>query len=207
MLNSTDVYFAVSCRPMDITMCSPWQLVFLLILLVNNSLAIDAPAQILNYEPYLHLRTCAQPCLGGYATTAQIISVIGCGAPYYDSCYCRGMQDLDTQVTSFLSSCVNSQCSSNPMDLSSVFAAYDGYCSGKGITHPASNEATMIATNTETTGGGNTTPTVVVISTLIATDATGNSASTFTTRKSILLFRLAALCSICANVLASFLFG
>ena len=137
-------------------MPSSWHIFFATIYhYLTLTVATDQPAILGTYSPYEELRTCAQPCLGGYDVASQIVFVIGCPAPYYDSCYCRGMQDLAFTVTSFLSSCVNSGCSSNPVDLASVFACYDSYCEGKGISHIANNEVTttqeVAATNVITT--------------------------------------------------------
>lgn len=81
----------------------------------------DQPAQLGQYFLYEELRTCAQPCLGGYNVASQVVYLIGCPPPYYyDSCYWRGVQDLESTVTIFLSSCINSGCSSNPVDLASA---------------------------------------------------------------------------------------
>jgi hypothetical protein len=92
---------------------------------------------ILTYDGYVHLRSCAQLCIAGGGNADQPGIYIGCPIPVYDSCFCRGMQDLAGPVTSLISSCVNSRCSLNQVDLTAAFAVYDGYCSKAGYPHPA----------------------------------------------------------------------
>jgi hypothetical protein len=130
---------------------------------------------ILTYDGYVHLRSCAQLCIAGSVNADQPGIFIGCPSPVYDSCFCRGVEDLAGPVTSLISSCVNSRCSSDQTDVTAAFAVYNEYCSQAGYTHLATNNVATTTLN----GGvvGAPTSTVLVITT--ETGSSGvNSAAT-----------------------------
>jgi len=138
------------------TMYFVWRYIFP-ILFAYQGFADDVANTMGYYTPYQHLRICAQSVF----SPSAIVTVIGCPSPWYNGCYCRGMSDFSVIITSYISSFVNSACSSNQVDVSSVFSVYDGYCEGAGYSHPAANNA---ATTTLQGSIGAPTSTVLVSS-------------------------------------------
>ncbi|KAE9377312.1 hypothetical protein N431DRAFT_463087 [Stipitochalara longipes BDJ] len=157
----------------------------LILVLFNfiGGLAADGwDGAILTYDGYVHLRTCAQACIAGGSNADQPGILIGCPNPVYDSCFCRGMEDLAAPVTSLISSCVNSRCSSDQTDVTAAFAVYNGYCSQAGYPHAAVNTAA-----TTTAGGASVAATGIPTSTVLAiTTVTGSAGMTSATTLNIM---------------------
>lgn len=152
-----------------------WRYIFP-ILFAYQGLADDVANTMEYYTPYQHLRICAQSVF----SPSAIVSVIGCPSPWYNGCYCRGMSDFSVIITSYISSFINSACSSNQVDVSSVFSVYDGYCEGAGYLHPAANNA---ATTTLQGSIGAPTSTVLVITTATATATSSSGVNSAATRE------------------------
>jgi hypothetical protein len=51
---------------------------------------------------------------------------LGCTSPWYESCLCR--DDLSPTASSFLTKCVNRDCSTAAYDLGQAVSVYNGYC-------------------------------------------------------------------------------
>ena len=156
------------------------QLILIFFTLISGLLADGWDGAILTYDGYVHLRTCAQMCLAGYGNADQPGIYIGCPNPVYDSCFCRGMEDLSSAVTSLISSCVNSRCSSDQTDMTAAFAVYNGYCSQAGYPHVAANAATTTVYGGGSLGagaGGGATSTVVVLSTVTGSSGVNSVAT------------------------------
>ena len=76
---------------------------------------------------YLIQRTCVQECIwnNGYR---DLLVALTCSYPGLDGCLCR--TDLLPSATSFLSSCANSGCTGNTVDISVAVSLWTQYCSG-----------------------------------------------------------------------------
>jgi hypothetical protein len=147
------------------------KLILLLFTFIGGLAADGWDGAILAYDGYEHLRTCAQMCIARYGNADQPGILIGCPEPVYDSCFCRGLEDLATEVTSLISSCVNIRYSSDQTDVTAAFAVYDGYRSQAGYPHLAVNSpATTTLDGSSVAAAGIPTSTVLVITT-----ATGSS--------------------------------
>ncbi|CAM5998861.1 unnamed protein product [Sphagnum balticum] len=147
------------------------KLILVLFTFIGGLLADGWDGAILTYDGYVHLRSCAQLCIAGGSNADQPGILIGCPSPVYDSCFCRGMEDLAAPVTSLISSCVNSRCSSDQTDVTAAFAVYNGYCSQAGYPHLAANSAATTALD-----GGPVSATGIPTSTvLVITTVTGSS--------------------------------
>ncbi|KEF52736.1 uncharacterized protein A1O9_11153, partial [Exophiala aquamarina CBS 119918] len=77
-------------------------------------------------------RECNARC---YFIIGDVIScghgdTVFCGQDVEDSCFCR--EDLQPVVTTYISECVYSSCSSNFNDLTSAVDAYTQYCKRTG---------------------------------------------------------------------------
>jgi hypothetical protein len=83
----------------------------------------------------------AQLCITRGGCSDQQGIYIGCLNPVYNSCYCRSMESLVAPITSLVSSCANSRCSSNQVGVTTAFAVCDGYCSQAGYPHLTQNNA------------------------------------------------------------------
>jgi hypothetical protein len=154
------------------------KLILVLFTFIGGLAADGWDGAILTYDGYVHLRTCAQLCIAGGGNADQPGILIGCPVPVYDSCFCRGMEDLAVPVTSLISSCVNSRCSSDQTDVTAAFAVYNGYCSQAGYTHPAANNAATTTLDGGSIGTtGTPTSTILVITTVTGSSGV-NSAAT-----------------------------
>jgi hypothetical protein len=154
------------------------ELILVLFTFIGGLNADGWDGAILTYDGYVHLRSCAQLCIAGGGNADQPGILIGCPVPVYDSCFCRGMEDLAVPVTSLISSCVNSRCSSDQTDVTAAFAVYNGYCLQAGYTHLAANNAATTTTDGESVGAtGTPTSTVLVITTVTGSSGV-NSAAT-----------------------------
>lgn len=165
-----------------------------LLAILSRFIASDnAPYDLFSQTAYIQQRTCVQWCLmnDSYDEQAKLAGYLGCkwdGAEYFSTCVCR--TDLASSASYFLTSCVNSGCSGNTPDVTSAMSLYNSYC---GLGSLAANVAT-------TTEAGGATPTVFIVTTVVATGAAANSASTLITRESAFLMPLAALFTAFVNV-------
>jgi len=112
-----------------------------LILLIFASFVASQNAQytIESVPAYSLQRSCVQYCIG--TGDGGLPGNLGCPNPNQplNACACR--TDLQPSASSFLTSCVNQWCSSDPSDLSSAISIYDSYCASNGfaiVTAPAS---------------------------------------------------------------------
>lgn len=158
----------------------------------------DATVSIANQPAYSRLRPCAQPCIwcGEYwlincpGGAVGINNALTCNG--LDSCFCR--TDLQGSAASYLTTCINSQCNTNDVDVSAGVSLYDGYCGVDGATldnYPTTGTAAVGTTTLTATPGG--TPTVVVYSTVLAGSSTVvTSTSKWTLRIAVALAFAAA---------------
>ena len=123
-----------------------------------------AAITIESQTPYLEQRSCVKICLKGYLPdTGDLIYRLGCTYPYVNECYCRA--DAPPRASSILSDCVTSLCTdikSPTVDVSNAISVYNGYCAtAAGV--PATN-------NAQPTSNGGADVTVVILSTVTATN-------------------------------------
>lgn len=118
------------------------------------------------------VRPCVQFCIGGCQGCPGILGFLQCNN--LDSCFCR--TDFESSVSTYLTSCINVQCSTHEIDLSAGVSLYNGYCGIDGATlnnYPTSSSANKVAGTTTLPVSPGSTPTVVVVST--ATSTSGSS--------------------------------
>jgi hypothetical protein len=103
------------------------QAIFILSHLVRFASA-DGPVTIESLTAYSVQRLCVQECIwfGLPGGGPGLPGILSCAQPYSDSCMCR--TDLTASAISYLSTCVNSLCSSNTVDVSNAVSLYTGYC-------------------------------------------------------------------------------
>jgi len=135
-----------------------------ILLVLASFVSADGTVSINNIPAYSSQRACVQHCLfqGGFN---DLGGSLDCPAPLLDSCICR--TDLAFSVSSFLSTCVSSGCTSDTVDIGNALSIYTTYCNG--ATAPANIAA---ATTPGTSGGSSKTLT------LTATIFTVNGAAT-----------------------------
>ena len=101
---------------------------------------------IASANDYLVSRSCVKDCL--WSDGGWVGSLIGCGSPYYNQCYCNA--NLASSATSYLSSCAIKYCTSEP-DATSAVKVYAGYCSIAG--YPIGEVNAAIQTSTQNVDG------------------------------------------------------
>jgi len=101
---------------------------------------------IASANDYLVSRNCVKDCL--WSDGGWVGSLIGCGSPYYNQCYCNA--NLASSATSYLSSCAIKYCTSEP-DATSAVKVYAGYCSIAG--YPIGEVNAAIQTSTQNVDG------------------------------------------------------
>ncbi|KAG4435736.1 hypothetical protein IFR05_008786 [Cadophora sp. M221] len=151
----------------------------LLLLLLPSTIAAQAAdlktVSIANANDYLVSRNCVKACLW---TGLWVGEVIGCGAPYYNQCYCNA--NLVSSATSYLSGCAITYCTAEP-DATSAVNIYAGYCSSAG--YPIGEANVAIQTTTQNAGGGGdsvtkTSLTIVTATSVSPSNSAGGSEST-----------------------------
>lgn len=113
-------------------------LVLGLLLFLTPVSADNGALSICEYQPISGLRLCASWCItfGNTDHCDKLAMFLSCGvwggpqSAIRNDCYCR--PDLFSTAHSFLSSCVNSACSSNSVDVTQAISVYDGYCNSAG---------------------------------------------------------------------------
>jgi len=105
---------------------------FLVVRFPATTYANDATISICSAPGFTGLRDCARSCFdrGACGTLANAISC-WVNSQALNSCYCR--LDLVPAAESYLSSCVASACSSNPVDIGSAVNLYTSYCSSTAL--------------------------------------------------------------------------
>lgn len=105
-------------------------LVIFLSLQLLTYASADGKVSIASFTSYSVQRYCVRECLWEGRTDGgpPLPGYLTCAQPYSDSCICR--TDLAATASSFLSSCVNTYCSSNTVDISNAIGLYNGYCAG-----------------------------------------------------------------------------
>jgi hypothetical protein len=164
-----------------------------LILLIFASITAsqNTPYTIQSLPAYSLQRACVQGCLAGEYAVAYDLN-----CPQLNACVCR--TDLQSQVSTYLTSCVNAGCSTNPPDLSSAVELYDSYCSMNGypivgavvtttastsfVTSPATATVIIVPTATVTATETSSLTSVATISSVESqSSSTSTSSSTTTT--------------------------
>lgn len=139
----------------------------------------DGTVSIANQPAVQRARPCVQNCLwcgeywllncaGGINGAIGIVNILSCNN--LDSCACR--TDFESSISSYLTTCVNTQCNANTNDLSTAVSLYNGYCGIGGATldnYPATTAAVAGTTTLAATPGS--TPTVIVYSTVISSSS------------------------------------
>jgi hypothetical protein len=105
-----------------------------------SMIAFAASVTIERSNPYSSLRFCAQQCLAGGTDGGglPLPQAIGC-SNNLNACMCRA--DLSPSASSFLTTCVDSNCSGDMSDLSSALAAYTVYCNAALATTTSASAA------------------------------------------------------------------
>jgi hypothetical protein len=109
----------------------PACILFILLFFNLCTLAATDNAQVSLCFPesssFQNLRRCAKDCFqdGDCGILADQLSCVAYGQ-IQNSCFCR--DDLIGDGTDYLSSCINSKCSSNTIDVKSAVELYTGYC-------------------------------------------------------------------------------
>jgi hypothetical protein len=98
---------------------------FCIVLALASTVICQNPTySIQSVNGYALLRACAQACL--WNDLYNLPDKLNCARPVLNACVCR--TDLGPSASSFLTTCVNSECSSNSNDLVSAVSLYDSYC-------------------------------------------------------------------------------
>ncbi|PVH81574.1 hypothetical protein DL98DRAFT_514707 [Cadophora sp. DSE1049] len=154
------------------------ELRLLLLLLLSSFIHAQAAdlktLSIASANDYLVSRNCVKDCL--WSSGGWVGSLIGCGSPYYNQCYCNA--NLASSATSYLSSCAIKYCTSEP-DATSAVNVYAGYCSIAGYPIVEANVA--IQTTTQNAGGSGdaatkTSLTIVTATSVLPSISAGMSA-------------------------------
>jgi hypothetical protein len=134
---------------------------------------------IVSDSGYVGERTCAQNCVWHVGGSDDLITFLGCSNSegWQNACYCRS--DLQSSASSFLTSCVNKACSTNPADLATAVSVYSTYCIGAVGSPTAPSSQGSAATTT--LGGGSPTETVLVVTTVLSTSSASTQNMGFTT--------------------------
>ena len=140
---------------------------------------------IVSDSGYISERTCAQNCVWHVGVSDDLITFLGCGNSdgWQNSCYCRS--DLQSSASSFLTSCVNKACSTNPVDLASAISIYSTYCTDAvgAVAQPTTPGSVGAATTT--LGGDSSIVTVLSVTTVLSTSGASTFNSIFTTSAAI----------------------
>ncbi|PGH08467.1 hypothetical protein AJ80_07866 [Polytolypa hystricis UAMH7299] len=116
----------------------PKHILLLLSLLASSthlfSAAEDAPISIDQISEYKQQRNCALRCfvrfnMIGYPIAGELTCPTN---PAKNDCFCR--EDLQPTAVSYISSCVNFQCSSVTRDITVATGIYKDYCTSAGYT-------------------------------------------------------------------------
>jgi hypothetical protein len=100
----------------------------ILVIFASAVASQNSPYTLDSVPAYALQRVCVQNCVGtGYL---GLPANIGCPYTYLNACACR--TDLQSSASSYLTQCVDQQCSSDPSDLSSAISLYDSYCVSNG---------------------------------------------------------------------------
>jgi len=141
---------------------------------------------------------CVTRCIyGNYY--GDVGSVLSCGSPYANDCFCNTISASAAAATSFLEACGSSSCAAGDLsdDVNSMLSIYASYCEGAGFTQPGAtlyyNTATQTARPgpTPTTGTGATlTTTQETVVTQTAASSTGGLSATPPQGKFLLLLAM-----------------
>jgi hypothetical protein len=123
---------------------------FILLLVIHfSSTKAASPQTIASLPAFSSLRSCASVCFwnGEPHRGGDVLGVIldCCGGSVVckdgadNSCFCRA--DLMAKATNWLSTCVNTKCSSQSVDVASAIALYNGYCIDQRGASPTSTTA------------------------------------------------------------------
>lgn len=167
----------------------------LFLLLLSSIVAAQADLKTLSIasaSDYLVARDCVKACLW---TGLWVGGFIGCGAPYYNQCYCNA--NLVSSATSYLSGCATKYCTSDP-DVTSANNIYSGYCSKAG--YPIGEAANVAVQTTTLNAGGSgdavtkTSPTIVTATSVSSTISNSAGTSAFHSAHAAVL--AAVLCTV-----------
>jgi hypothetical protein len=138
-----------------------------------TKIVADSTISIIQQPAYSQVRPCVQPCLlcteywlqncpGGAIGLGNVLS-----CDDLDAIYCR--TDLQSSAFSYLTTCLNSMCSENAVDVSDGFSLYSGYCHVDGATLD-NFPTTGVAGGAGNTGAAapGSTPTIITTSTVIS---------------------------------------
>lgn len=111
-------------------------------------------------------------CPGG---AIGLNNALGCND--LDSCFCR--TDLQSSAVSYLTTCINSQCSTNAIDVSADVSLYDGYCGVDGATSDYYPTTTAVSVGTSMSAATpGSTPTATIYRTVVIGSATVATSTT-----------------------------
>jgi hypothetical protein len=131
--------------------------------------AQQAIITITDTPAYNSAASCVRNCVWDVGAYHDVIVALGCTAPWYNDCLCR--TDGTAIASSFLSSCVNEECTAPTQDPNSAISLYSGYC--------ANANAVSVATTTVATGTGGVPTTAVgstnTLSVPVVTATTGSA--------------------------------
>jgi hypothetical protein len=101
---------------------------FLILIYIVSFAYASGTITIESLVAYSVQRACVQDCIWGGTPGGgpNIPEYLSCPQPFSDNCLCR--TDLSASAINYLTSCVNSVCSGNTVDLSNAVSLYTGYC-------------------------------------------------------------------------------
>jgi hypothetical protein len=139
---------------------------------------------IYDQPAYKRQRGCLKHCYD--CNGCALMDFLGCGNALFDSCFCRA--NLAFSASSFLTSCINTACSSAPSDLNSAVSIYNGYCHINGAILDNAVVTSTVADTTAlageevtatlaplTRGGSPAAPTVVVVTAIYTGSIPGDT--------------------------------
>jgi hypothetical protein len=110
----------------------------------GQSLAPEATASIDATNQYLEQVECVQRCIWHHGASDDVVDYVGCGSPFLNGCICNTAEA--SAASSFLTSCVIANCTSNSNDVTSAVSVYSIYCAGD-ATVPTTSSSAASSTN------------------------------------------------------------
>jgi len=112
-----------------------------------------ATASIFASNQYLEQVECVQNCIWHHGASNDVVDFVGCGSPFLNGCICNPSEA--SSASSFLTSCVLANCTSNSNDVTSAVSVYSVYCAGDATVPTTTSESSVSSsTNAATPGSG-----------------------------------------------------
>ena len=172
----------LECSTVD-TMPTLNRILILTWLLYHQPLAVTAVEYVSLTIRYPH--SCVSKCLSYPGLLDDMGSIMKCGTPYANDCYCATPAASATRASSWVTACVSTACAAGDFsqDLSAMGSIYASYCMGAGFTQPGATNwfnpaAATTGASPGSTGGAGPPPTITDVSVVTETSANSGSGQT-----------------------------